>query len=83
MNLINRIINKIFNKDLVNKKYLETYLHSEDVVRSRNISNVVIAYLQGYSNLSDLQNMFPDITRERIRQLLMKAERIGRKVNEK
>jgi hypothetical protein len=75
-------LKKILKRRVVNDHYLRLYIDSR---RDRDYSDtetVSLAFICGIVSLEKLQQMYPMFTRERIRLMLLKAERVGKKCYE-
>jgi hypothetical protein len=71
-------LEKIFNRYLVNTYYLKLYVISKREGCCSSVEAVSLSFICGAKNLKELQKMYPMFTRERIRQMLLKAERVGK-----
>lgn len=73
-------LQKIINRRIVNKYYLSIYIDLPKEKKSETVEDLSMAFICGITELKDLQRMYPMFTRERIRQMLLKAERVGKAI---
>lgn len=70
-------IKEVFHVYPFNKSSMKEYLSIKDIYKPETLQSIAraIAY-GGAKDFQHLQRFFPDMTRERLRQIVMKIERV-------